>query len=252
MPDNDTVGVVIVGTLFALSHADANVLKPRLLFKLVEGSILFHRDVDNGITSHAETWMQAYETTEIIFFKRAHFQKMWDEQKMQTNKQIIMASLQKNMFFHFINQQLKHHLIYETMVERVYKPGEVVALQSKRAYMNEGYRVFFENRPNKLRQEIENKKMTHEMNTGKKHTQIGSLMDVMRDNSSIRKLILATSPQKSSNRSHLHHRQRSNDDHYNDGDSDDHHRGGESKAIMDHSNQEIEATSSAILPQCKK
>jgi hypothetical protein len=104
-----------------------------------------------------------------------------------------MASLQKNMFFHFINPQLKYHLIYETLVERVYSPGEIIVLQSKRSSMNDVYKFFFENRPTKLRQEIENKKMTNEMNTGKKHSEIGSLMDVMRDNIHIRKLAI-TSP----------------------------------------------------------
>lgn len=48
MPDSDSVGVVLIGTLFAVSHADENVMKPRLLFKMVEGSILFHPEVDNG------------------------------------------------------------------------------------------------------------------------------------------------------------------------------------------------------------
>jgi hypothetical protein len=34
--------------------------------------------------------------------------------------------------------------------------------------------------------------MSHEMNTGKKHSEIGSLMDVMRDNQHIRKLNIPT------------------------------------------------------------
>jgi len=46
MPNSDTVGVVLVGTLLALSHADADVMKPRLLFKCIEGSIIFHEDAD--------------------------------------------------------------------------------------------------------------------------------------------------------------------------------------------------------------
>lgn len=58
--------------------------------------------------------------------------------------------------------------------------------------MNENYRPFYELRATKLRQEIENKKMSHEMNTGKKHSEIGSLMDVMRDNQHIRKLNIPT------------------------------------------------------------
>ena len=31
------VGVVLVGTIFVLSHAEADIMKPRLLFKCNEG-----------------------------------------------------------------------------------------------------------------------------------------------------------------------------------------------------------------------
>lgn len=56
--------------------------------------------------------------------------------------------------------------------------------------MNDTYITFFENRPTKLRLEIESKKMTNEMNTGKKHSEIGSLMDVMRENNLLKKHVL--------------------------------------------------------------
>lgn len=58
---------------------------------------------------------------------------------MQTGKQIILSSLQKNLFFHFMNLQLKYLLIYECVVEKSYLPGEIVALQAKRSIMNEYY-----------------------------------------------------------------------------------------------------------------
>ncbi len=40
------VGVVLIGTLFVLSHAEEDVMRPRLLFKCVEGSIIGHEDSD--------------------------------------------------------------------------------------------------------------------------------------------------------------------------------------------------------------
>ena len=71
--------------------------------------------------------------------------------------------------------------------ERVFKPGEIVAYQSKRSGMNKRYKVFFEDRVSKLRLEIESKKISTETNTGKKQTEIGSLMAVMKDTVYIKK-----------------------------------------------------------------
>jgi hypothetical protein len=73
------VGVLVTGTIFALSHAESSdVLKPRLLSKLVEGAVLFYDIVDNGVSSHSETWLLAYETSEVIYFKREHFLEIWN------------------------------------------------------------------------------------------------------------------------------------------------------------------------------
>jgi hypothetical protein len=72
------VGVVLVGTIFVLSHAELDIMKPRLLFKCNEGSIIGNENLDNGVSSHSETWLLAYENSEIIFFKKEHFQRIWD------------------------------------------------------------------------------------------------------------------------------------------------------------------------------
>lgn len=93
MSNEETVGIVLVGTLFALSHAQADVMKPRLLSKCVEGAIIFHPEADNGISSHPETWLVAYESSEVIFFSRKNFATMWNEQRMMTSQQIIISSL---------------------------------------------------------------------------------------------------------------------------------------------------------------
>jgi hypothetical protein len=46
--------------------------------------------------------------------------------------------------------------------------------------LNTYYRPLYENRTSKFRQEIEHKKVEFELMTGKRHTDIGSLMMVMR------------------------------------------------------------------------
>lgn len=47
--------------------------------------------------------------------------------------------------------------------------------------MNAAYKTFFETRVSRLRIEIENKKTSHEMTTGKKQSIIESFMGVVRD-----------------------------------------------------------------------
>lgn len=56
--------------------------------------------------------------------------------------------------------------------------------------MNKRYKPFFEDRVSKLRLEIESKKMSTETNTGKKQTEIGSLMAVMKDTVHIKKQVI--------------------------------------------------------------
>ncbi len=72
------MGVVLVGTIFVLSHAEVDIMKPRLLFKCNEGQIIGNEDLDQGVSSHSESWLLTYENTEVIFFKKEHFQKIWD------------------------------------------------------------------------------------------------------------------------------------------------------------------------------
>jgi hypothetical protein len=156
-----------------LSHAEEDTLKPRLLFKCIEGQIIGNEESDNGATSHSETWLLAYENSEVIFLKKDNFQKIWDHQRMNTNRQIILSSIQKNLVFSFLSLQLKYYLIYEKLQERVYQPGEIVVYQSKRSSMNKFYKPLYENRVSKLKVEIENKKQSTEANTGKRQTEIG-------------------------------------------------------------------------------
>jgi|LauGreDrversion4_2_1035121.scaffolds.fasta_scaffold79108_4 hypothetical protein len=72
-------------------------------------------------------------------------------------------------------------LVYEKMTEKIFMPGETVVLLSKRSYLNKAYRPFFENRISKLRLEIENRKQSSEMTTGKKQSVLEGFMGVVRD-----------------------------------------------------------------------
>jgi hypothetical protein len=181
---------------------------------------------------------------------------MWDQQRMLTQKQIILSSIQKNLFFHFMSQQLKYFLIYEKLTEKVYQPGEIVAIQAKRSVMNHFYRPFFDHRATKIRQEIDHKKIQFEVNTGKKHSEIGSLMDVMRENNLIKKDIIKSltstlNPKEAETavqRDTSYIKSGLNDTHNETLVESENHRG-DSKAafLLDH-NQDNQST---LLPQCK-
>ena len=95
---NEKVGVIITGSVFVRTHS-YDMMKPRLLFKAVEGGILGHSDTDNGVTNDAQTWILVQEHTEIAFFKKNCFNKLWIAQKLQTGSQIILAKVQQNIFF---------------------------------------------------------------------------------------------------------------------------------------------------------
>jgi hypothetical protein len=66
------------------------------------------------------------------------------------------------------------------MTEKVFLPGEPVVLISKRSLLNRPYRPFFENRISKLRVEIEFKKQSNELSTGKKQSVLEGFMGVVK------------------------------------------------------------------------
>jgi hypothetical protein len=99
----------------------------------------------------------------------------------------MLSSISKNLFFSFMSQQLKYMLVYEKMTEKVFLPGEPVVLISKRSLLNRPYRPFFENRISKLRVEIEFKKQSNELSTGKKQSVLEGFMGVVRDDNNQRK-----------------------------------------------------------------
>ena len=99
----------------------------------------------------------------------------------------MLSSISKNLFFSFMNQQLKYMLVYEKMTEKVFLPGEPVVLLSKRSILNSLYRPLFENRISKLRVEIEFKKQSNQLSTGKKQSVLEGFMGVVRDDNNLRK-----------------------------------------------------------------
>lgn len=73
---NDRVGIITHGSVRVKSHDD-EMLNPTVLCKYGKGKILGHLS-DNGVTTHAQSWIISYDDcTEILFFTREEFEKLW-------------------------------------------------------------------------------------------------------------------------------------------------------------------------------
>jgi len=89
------VGVVTHGSVRIKHHAE-NLLDPITLAKYGTGKILGH-DSDGGITTNSQSWIICFEdATEILFFDRSVFNKLWKIQFLRTDRQIIEANIECN------------------------------------------------------------------------------------------------------------------------------------------------------------
>eukprot|EP00347_Sterkiella_histriomuscorum_P021543 403333609 len=155
---NNRVGVVLNGSIMVRSHAQ-DLMKPMTMCKAIEGYILGYDEIDEKLTTHSQTWLIVQEPTEVVFFRTKSFHKLWRHQKLQTDKQIVIAKLQKNDFFGSLDQQSLHTLVYEGIQERHYQPGQLIVSQSQRSVLNYKYLQLFQSQQSKLKKDIENKKV---------------------------------------------------------------------------------------------
>jgi hypothetical protein len=85
----DRIGVVLNGSVMIKNHPGSNLCKPRVLLKAVEGHIIGFREGETcgNLTCDPLTWIITHGSiTEIIWFKKHLFLKLWDIQKKNTDK----------------------------------------------------------------------------------------------------------------------------------------------------------------------
>ena len=81
----DRVGVIFYGSVKILSHSKG-ILNPYTEVRHHQGRILGHQS-DNGISTNSQNWLFSYdEGTEILFFDKETFEKLWYIQIMRTDK----------------------------------------------------------------------------------------------------------------------------------------------------------------------
>lgn len=119
------------------------------------GKILGH-DSDNGITTNPQSWLITYdEGTEVVFFPKRIFNKLWKIQLLKVDRQIIEANIECNPLMRCMSDQSQFQLIYEDMQIRKFKPGELICRMSKRSRLNNYYRSLLETKASKLASEIQ-------------------------------------------------------------------------------------------------
>ncbi|CDW86062.1 tpr domain containing protein [Stylonychia lemnae] len=142
---NKRVGIITNGSVSVRNHTE-QIMKPRILCKALEGQILGYDEIDKeNMSTHSQTWLVALETTEIVFFKKETFKKIWDSQRLKTSNQIALALIEKNLFFSYLSKQSLYFFIYEGMKEIYYYPGQLIAVQSLRSVLNKSYLLFYQN-----------------------------------------------------------------------------------------------------------
>jgi len=89
------VGVITRGSAYIVSHS-LGAMTPYTETRRHAGNILGHES-DNGLTTKSVNWIICYDDdTEILFFPKSIFDKLWDIQFLKTDKQIVEANIECN------------------------------------------------------------------------------------------------------------------------------------------------------------
>jgi len=154
----DRVGIITYGSVHIISHSKG-ILTPYTEARHHQGKILGH-DSDNGITTNSQNWIINYDHgTEILFFEKEVFEKLWQIQFLKVDRQIIEANIECNKLLHCLSDQSQYQIIYEDMQIRKFKPGELICRMSKRARLNHYYKSFYHDKTDDLMDEINHAKV---------------------------------------------------------------------------------------------
>lgn len=132
------VGVITHGSVMVRSHND--IMEPVLLGRMREGSIIGHGVGDNFITLQSHTWIICYDPgTEIVFFDKKVFDKLWSLQYMNTDLMIMLSKLQNNNFFQHLNPQTLMTFVFDSLKIVKLQPGQCIFRMSKDSPHNINY-----------------------------------------------------------------------------------------------------------------
>lgn len=88
--------------------------------RYVEGDILGIKEIDEGMTSHLESWSRCLSAVEVAWIDRVHFMEMWRLQDLMHSKMVIYQSLKMHPIFHNFSEVTMRLLAFELVQIRTF------------------------------------------------------------------------------------------------------------------------------------
>ena len=125
-----------------------------MVHKATEGDVLGFDE----ISVNPLTWFVALQDdTEVLYLSRDEFNSLWKLQAQDPERQIILQKLEQNKYFQSLSTLTKYYLVYESLEERVFFPGELIMSVHQRSPLCVDYQDYYKPLVSKFKREIDQK-----------------------------------------------------------------------------------------------
>jgi len=115
---NDRIGVLVSGSAYVKKHFGDDLCNPITKLKMTEGHILGFAEGEEtgGLTTDHLAWVTTHGIqTEILWFNKADFMKLWYLQLDDVDMQISIQTISTHPIFAHMSLISKSFLVYESM-----------------------------------------------------------------------------------------------------------------------------------------
>ena len=150
---NEQVGIITSGSLRIKSHCIDGMLNPVTIAKLSVGKIIGHES-DNRVSTSSQTWIISFdEGTEILFFDKQAFNKLWEEQNKQPDAKFIEQFLLMNPLMQCLSEQSMKQIVHEDLIIKRFRPGQSICRMTKRSEINKLFNYINYNGKSKFKED---------------------------------------------------------------------------------------------------
>ena len=129
-----------------------SLLTPFTIHKAIEGDILGF----DKISKNPLTWFLAMQDeTEVLLLNKKDFYSLFNLQKQDPERQIILQKLEQNKYFKALETLTKYYIVYELLHEKVYFPGELIMSVHSRSPLCADYLDYYKPVTTSFRREID-------------------------------------------------------------------------------------------------
>ena len=131
------------------------MLNPVTIAKLTRGKIIGHES-DNRVTTSSQTWIISFdEGTEILFFDKLAFNKLWQEQNNRTDAKLIEEYILRNPLMQCLSEQSLKQIVFEDLIVKRFRPGQMICRMTKRSETNKNFSFINHNGKSKFKEDTE-------------------------------------------------------------------------------------------------